>query len=626
MSLSPITSAATKRRFAVYDFEWVPGTLQMRICGLYDPEYPRKNGDPYYAFKSIGSFLQHVLSSQNRGKWFYAHAGGLADVQFVLEHILKRSNAHVVQDIEDTKTYVGDGIAVEAKFSGSSAVIVHVRQGKNVWHFVDSYWLLRDSLAKIGKAIGLAKAHPFDPDSPDYSEEGAIDWYRTVDLAELIPYNRMDCLILYTAIDQFQTKLMSMGGQLQMTLASCAMQLFKRSFLSQTIQPWRYANECAQHAYFASRVEVLNRQVYDAYFYDINSSFPYSMTFPCPGNFMLSRRYFTDSFADDRIFIADCEIEVPDTYFTPVPYRHPESNRVFFPTGKWRSWFTSIDLELMMKEECKVTKVHEALYFEPFTDLADYSNCIYAERKKCEPGSFMDMVYKLLLNALYGKFAESSSKTSFVYNPPAEELAKLRNPETGDLFNNVQNLFSLGYLVEKDLPVPHAHVPISAHVTARSRMNLFNFMSLPKTTSYCDTDGFDSDELLETSDLLGAIKLEKLITYAEFLAPKVYEMHGFKPNAERTKIEIYKAKGMSLGKSLASQRKLYGELKKGEAIPQRRMTRIRQGLRRAKDGNFTPKEESFDKKFNHTAMDKRFFYPDGHTRPWQIEELRENLI
>src|SRR5271154_4575395 len=99
------------RKYLVYDLEWVPGKfsksghMPVRMAGVYD-------GETYRWYTSVESFLNGELTSANRGKWFYAHAGGLADFQFLLHDLLQRN-----------------GYQIEAAFSGSSAIIVHVRKG-----------------------------------------------------------------------------------------------------------------------------------------------------------------------------------------------------------------------------------------------------------------------------------------------------------------------------------------------------------------------------------------------------------------------------------------------------------------------------------------------------------------
>jgi len=587
---------STPRKFQdvlVYDMEWIPGTLEIRLVGIYDGKYG------YRAYASVKLFLEYELTSRNRGRLFYAHAGGLADVQFVLEAV-----------IQVNREYPGT-YQVHASFSGSSAIIVHVSRGKNSWHFVDSYWLLRDKLKNIGISIGLLKGGIAEKDDPD--EDGLTDtefdrrlalkreWFRSTPINELRDYNEQDCLILYKAIYQFQLALLEMGGQLQMTLASCAMNLFRRKYLSNDIETCYEVNDFAKESYIASRVEVFQSSVQDANYYDINSSFPYAMTQPCPGEYIGC----TDSIPtkDSIIYITDALVEVPEATITPLPYRH-ESGRVFFPFGKWRSHFTNIDIELLQKEGGRILKVYETQMFHPFHDLREYATDIYNKRKAATD-DFTSLVYKLLLNSLYGKFAESAKKTSLRIDPD-------------EIRPSYEMLFPGAFLETHMVPVPHVHVPISAHITAMARRTLFNFMSSCCDFHYCDTDGFSTSEVLSTGKELGDLKLEKQIINGYFAAPKVYGIEGKELNKKSGEWENknhYKAKGFS--RMTASR---FLKVIEGEYIEYERMSRIRERFRK---GLFNPHEAIIKKRLKiGKIIPKRFTYPDGYTRPWHVDEIK----
>lgn len=564
------------RRFNVYDLEWVPGTLQVRIVGVFD-------GEEYRHYPNVKAFLRGELSSRNRGRWFYAHAGGLADVQFVLEAL--------VQD---------GSFEVKASFSGSSAIIVHVRKGNNVWHFVDSYWLLRDKLANIAKVVHMEKSGPAGED--DWDDEQIKEWYASVPMEKLVWYNENDCRILWRAIDAFETTLLELGGQLQMTLASCAMQLFRRHYLTRTIDTADPINRSSKESYFASRVEVFRRDITDAHYYDINSSFPYAMTKPVPGNLIATTKRLPKG---DSLYTADVEIEVPEHYLTPMPARL--AGRVFFPVGRWRGWFTNVDIELLQEEGGRILKVHEVMVFEPFLDLAAYATDLYTRRKNATT-ELEKVVYKLLLNSLYGKFAESELKDSLHINPSVKTLARL-NPE--------DMLFPGAWIETSTVAVPHMHVPISAHITAQARRTLYRFLSHSNDFHYCDTDGFSTTALYHTGPELGELKLEREIKEGFFVAPKVYRLD-----------DKVKAKGFSLGWDEKKQKKkeraiaLFEDLVANREIEVERMVRIRENFGK---GRIAPCEKIVKKGLRGTNLTKRFTYPDGSTRPWHIDEIKTAL-
>jgi hypothetical protein len=647
MALTVINAAQKIRQFLVYDLEWVPGSMRLRICGVYD------KGRGYRAYSSIEQFLREEVTDKNRGKWFYAHAGGMADLTFIVEKILEFANR------------AGFNYSMEASFSGSSAIIVKLCKGKNVWHFVDSYWLLRDKLENIGKWIGYSKGHNV-AGWEDMTREERKRWYAEADTSDLLVYNHQDCYILWHAIDQFQKTILEMGGQLQMTLASTAMFLFRRRFLTHDIEIPPHVNEAARQAYYSSRVEVFQSHCEEGYYYDINSSFPYAMTFPCPGQYLGSQR--TLPRRPDVIYIADVEVKVPDSYLPPLPYR--VNGRVFFPVGSWRTWMTQIDLELLLENGGELLKVHEAMGFEPFHDLKAYAEKFYELRKK-STNDFEKITGKLLMNSLYGKFGESAEKQQMHLNPTATKEWELREKEAS---GQAEMIFPGAWLEDNIVEVPHMHVPIGAHITSLARRTLFNFLKGCEEVYYSDTDSVVTTTKLPTSKDLGGLKLEYIIVPpdeeelrmeqaiyedtlehgAEFYSPKLYRMHALDPETGKRKL-VYRAKGFSLDnvdnnnpRAIAVDRWFKGDEReralravnfakiiRHEPVHFERMMRIKEMIR---TDNVKPQEAMITKSIRHKvvpwdplpkksdiSITKRFMYPDGNSRPWFTDELHDIL-
>lgn len=577
--------------------------MPVRLVGVYDREIG------YRCYQTVGSFLEHELTHKNRGRWFYAHAGGLADFQFLLEKLIAKK-----------------GYKIKASCSGSSLIIVHVTRGKNSWHFVDSYWLLRERLRKIGEWLGMKKGNE------DESEE----FYRDAPFSLLRDYNEMDCVILHRAIEAFEEALWELGGMLKMTVASCSMELFRRRFLKSPIETSSFANLMARKAYFASRVEVFNHEVgkdcghpedgsqcvpecINAWYYDVNSSFPYAMTFKIPGE-MTHHVHGRMPGNYDRIFMADVEIRVPGSNLPPIPTRL--GGRLFFPTGEWRSWLMSTDLELLERCGGKVTRVHECVAFESRDDLSDFANSVYDLRAKST--GFMEIACKYVMNSAYGKFAECDEKRGIEIDPV--------KPGTKD--QGWERLFPGCYIHTKKVAIPHEHVAISAHITAIGRRTLFDFMSETSKVHYCDTDGFSTDDYLGpgVEGVLGGLKLEKRIRHGEYVTQKVYRLDGdelkkgvWKPLGDKG----VRAKGFSRLDTdergnkvpgLASKR--FDEIMNGGTVQYRRMMRSTELLRRAET---TPRERLFPKRLSNEQVEKRVFYPDGHSRPWDMSELLQIL-
>jgi hypothetical protein len=607
MSITIITRRQQVRRFIVWDLEWVPGTYQLRLCGVYDTRHG------YRAYKSIHEFMRCELTPNNHGVWFFAHFGGVADLQFVVEEMCKP----LAKDA---------GFSIRGVLKDSSIVKCTVRHGSYRWNFLDSGWLLRRPLADIAKWIGLEKT---GPDEDNMTEEDIKEWFANVPIEELTEYNRNDCVILWEALTIMQQVILDLGGQMQATLPATAMQLFRRKYLHTEITTNDTINQLAKQSYVASRVENYVRYVDEpGFYYDINSSFPFAMTKPLPGNIYRNCIGTIPSTVWDYYpFIAECEVSVPETYLPPLPKRIEK--RIFFPVGKWRGWFTGVDLKLLLKEGGTFQKVSRCIAFEPFYDLANYANDLYLLRNRQGDG-FEKEFYKLKLNSLYGKFAEAPEKAVLLINPTAKELANLNR--TTDM------LFPGCYIHNSYTPIPHAHVPISSYITAYARGTLFDLMIARLwEVYYCDTDGFGTDDPdvyvdpgvkdSETGILippLGGLKLEKAFTEAEFAQPKLYKWRKADGSW------VVKAKGFSLGKLRDAQARVekFDSLVNGAEVRIERMGRLRENLRkriiRPRDIEMMKglRQSGFSRDGCKVAdCQKRFTYPDGRTRPWHIKEL-----
>lgn len=631
--LTPIHKAAKGKAFTTYDLEWWPDwnslpedqkakhdrktykDMSLRLVGVYDKE----RGFRHY--KTIAEFLDREMTHAARGRLFFAHAGGSYDVQFILQEIISNRQ----------------GWHVEAMFSGASAVMVKVKRNRQTWTFCDSFFLMRSKLADIGKWIG--------------QEKGTKEDMFTKDMAVLIDYNRKDCMILYAAIERLQNTLLGLGGELRATIASCAMTLFRRAYLGSEIATTDSGNEFGRKAYVASRVEVFERECGPANYWDINSSFPWSMCKPQPASMLR----ITHRVPDSGLYLLECDLSVPASYLPPLPYRTQDGSRIFFPSGTWNTWLDCTDVRLLEAEGGKIEKVYRCAVFEEFGDLAGYVRDLY-ERKAAATDTFERILYKYLLNALYGKFAERSDKRKILINP--EYTTCQHAPRHGG--DTCMRLIMPGvYEISETMNVAHAHVPISAHVTAESRGLLFGYlkdamggglhkpsnmesahvphsisnMEKGHTTSahidthglckpsrgkiyYCDTDSIVTDSVLESGEEIGQLKLEHKLTSATFVAPKLYSITDDKG---KSKVRSKGFRGLSLEE--------FRELVEGEEVMISRMARVRENLndamRKGRD-EMKIKEVRFGKRLRPGAVrPKRKDDGKGGTLPWKVEEVEE---
>jgi hypothetical protein len=617
MAITRILTPLEVRRFSVYDLEWHPQKLELRLLGLYD-------GRRYRSFLHVEDFLTHVLTREYEGQWLFAHWGGATDITFFLEWFHK------------------NGFHVDLRFSGSSAVFCEVSRGRRKWKFVDSFFLLRAPLRKIMEKLGMAKG----------GAEGDQDIF-VANIEELTDYNENDCRGLYLAVSRFQERMISMGTEMCPTIASTAMRLFRRQYLKADIPTDDAQNLIARKAYVASRVEVFSKEIEEAWQYDINSSFPSSMILPAPGAYLSTQKHVPK---DGDLFFADVTLTVPVCDFPPLPKRL--GGKVFFPIGSWRAWVCGADFRAL-ERYARIDTVHEVHLYDGRDDMAAYVTDIYEHRRQSQD-EFDREIDKLLMNALYGKWSERTEKSTVVIGGDHDvawyEAAGIEASE----------IFPGAIRIEENRAIEHEHPPFSAHITAHSREKILTLLLQARDAAYCDTDSCTTKAMLPTSGSLGDIKLEKLVHHGFYHAPKFYctdgtefkiwepespedrppdgaEQHGGAWYTKKARSVLVKAKGFSKvldgdaiersdGSTYRKQKKLgrddFQSLIQNGFVEMERMTRPKEMLRRhgmsLRKGEkhvLAPEMMQIQKRLQ-TYEQKREFSADGRrSRPFTVTEL-----
>jgi len=562
MSLTAINRPVERPKFAVWDLEWRPDNMALRLAGIRDAK-------GYRSFEGIPGLMRAMLTDEYNGYWFFAHFGGAADLAFLQQWFADHTD-----------------YTVTMMFSGSSAVMVEIVKGKKTWMLVDSFFLMRGSLEEIGKSLGVLKGT-----TGQTQEQKMAMFYAP--LPELRAYNEQDCNVLYQAIERFAIELEGLGGELCATIAGCAMRLFRRRFLKRDIRTSERLNDKLRDSYIASRVEVIRRKLEcPAFKLDINSSFPSSMIEPCPGDPV---GFNTRIPKAGDCFSVDTWLEVKPCHIPPMPYRL--DGRVFFPVGKWRAQLSGPDFRFAERLGA-VVKTGAVITFEPRDDWSDYVRTIY-DLRKASTDPFRRMVYKYLLNSLYGKHGQKPDKQAIIINPAKplwhEPGASLIRPGV--------------WLVKTHKHAAHEHVAMAAHVTAKSRAKITQYLLDAGDAYYCDTDSIVTEHLLEDSEELGHLKLEKPLSRGYFAAPKFYMCSG--PTATEVR-----AKGFPKMDEAGFWSVVNGSAKNVE-----RMARPREMWR---DQDLNPRALTIPKRARFT-QDKRQFSANGESRPYDVSELMEML-
>jgi hypothetical protein len=554
--MKPLSDENTWPQFAVFDAEAEDWTKITTVCHV--DEFGGR-----VMFPDFSQYLDYVFSPEFGSNCVWAHWGGRYDNRFVIMEAANRKWGW------------------HAAMSGSLIIILTVTNdiGQKV-KFCDSGRLLPDSVAKIGKTIGLPKLE---------LDRGNLQKYTAAEIEE---YCYRDCDIVLQGLQGLRSKLMAVGCDFGFTLASVATRLVRRGntlkwhkFYDRTkdkktgrnvltySKQMLAADEFCAPAYFGGRCEVYRktkpREVFrDLYLYDIRSSYPSSMCEPLPAYFKgftipketivsLPGRPAIHRQDTQRLLekcgISDATVTIPHDpehfRFPVLPWRDEKQHKVIYPympegeNGRW----TNIELlELWQQGREHGVKIHilAQAEFEAVPFLEPYVRQFYNMRKQAKAASdeMGSYVMKILMNSMYGKLVETAIKRSVI---SGSEVLAAAEAKFG--LNAIQQTPCPGvYFLTQEEDGPFKHEAAGAYVTALSRLRLLRGLNFARSQGanvyYCDTDSLILDKPVfgKGGEELGDFGLEKEIATAEIFASKVYKL-----TCKDGEI-IYKAKGMPI--------------------------------------------------------------------------------
>ena len=403
-------------------------------------------------FKTFASAAELVAFISPMDCIIYAHNGGKFDYHFLLEYL---------EPFDDIKI-----------INGRIAVM---RIGRAE---------LRDSFNIVPVALSAYKK-----DEIDYAimEADKRDLPSNADIIR--SYLRSDCVYLYELVSKF---IDAFG--LRLTLAGASMAEWKR--ISDRPVPQTDADFYAEISpyYFGGRVECFQSGIIETDFkvLDINSAYPYAMTFSHPYSV---ERETASGYMKDADFV-----KVLCNSCGAFPYRggmipdtedYEETEGLEFPNdGVWRE-FTVTGHEYRMAKDFGLlykSKVIESIRFAEHISFVEYVEHFYEmrNRAKAEKDEANSLFAKLFMNSLYGKFAANPERYSNYCVVPKENAADI----DGSGWNFAGEL-GPWVLAESELleeEKRYYNVATGASITGFVRAMLFNAIHTSKGVLYCDTD------------------------------------------------------------------------------------------------------------------------------------------
>lgn len=595
--LEPLTSEIKHRNFAVFDIESKADDTQKAgftrpfAVGFYD-------GVEYSCFRNepgleklpwqdracapggcLDKFLRHLLgftddparrADRDRYRDFdvYAHNMGAFDGLFLPNWIQRNHHRYSykimpmqsrIQTIEIWRFCANRNRHTQRDIKRADS---KDRKASGVWRFLDSFRIMPISLDAMAKSFGL---------------EGKLK--HDLNLNENDPhwddYLRQDCEQLYLCMQAYQRLIVEMGGEVGITAPSTAMKILRRRYLNQGLKIHRHVHfptcpikhpdgttcaGCAQEyfrtAYFGGRTEIYQRRGKGKY-YDVNSSYPFSMKKPMPVGEMtiLGENQDFSHLVETHIGFVRCTVEIPDhVYLPPLPVQH--EGKLKFPVGTFSGTWDWVELSTLGRVGGRILHVEKSVWIKGERFLAQYVDDLYQMRNKKRPDydEGKAATAKIMLNSTFGKFGMERERTEIVIVKPGEpepfggrlpgesvarwEKRKAQEKTEGAAWR-LPEMPGPSWMAHdspvriRDVTIDAAYIipQIAAHITALSR-NLLWESSMEMLRQgyeiyYSDTDSIITNcDTIPDSTELGGLKREYNGETVEIVcyAPKVYQV------------------------------------------------------------------------------------------------------
>ena len=252
---------------------------------------------------------------------------------------------------------------------------------------------------------------------------------------EAIKYCKLDCLSLHQILTKFSElifKEFKVDPIRSLTLPALAMRIYKTHFMpADTIyQILDQPQELIRNSYTGGSVDVYipsftatkaEHETTKLYYYDVNSLYPSVMlNNPMPVGKPVAFLGDIRDVENNPFGIFYCKITSPDNLEHPILQRRIKTAngiRTIAGLGSWEGWIFSEEMYNAMKYgyTFEISKGYE---FETGDIFSGYVSKMYSLRLQYPKGDAMNLIAKLLMNSLYGKFGMKldSTKVEIVNN------------------------------------------------------------------------------------------------------------------------------------------------------------------------------------------------------------------
>lgn len=411
---------------------------------------------------------------------------------------------------------------------------------------------LRDSLCILPVALAT-----YQKDKIDYAIFEPEERAKPANKRKISNYLQSDCRNLHQMVIPFIKRF---GDNL--TVAGAAMKQWQKISKREEIEPADRTDkefyERLAPYYYGGRVECFESGIIDTDFsvWDINSAYPYAMMHMHP---------YSATYQEFDYYVHDADFyRVNCVACGCFPYRSLGGgdglgHGLSFPRDSVAreyhvtNWEYRAALDTKSLEQVEVLK---SLRFTRHTSFQAYINEFWDERKKAqaEGDTLADIFCKLMMNALYGKWAANPENYRNYIICPHEKAAELSSGKSAFSFAGELGPWLLASKPLDEYAARYYNVATGASITGFVRAMLWRAIHTCKGVLYVDTDSIAARTkggAVSLGDALGQWKCEGLFDRAGIAGKKLYIFRGALGQVDKDGARLYKtaSKGVRLTKA-----------------------------------------------------------------------------
>lgn len=407
-----------------------------------------------------------------------------------------------------------------------------------------NYYVL--SVEKLGETFGIKKLNQEEEEKFDFSI------LETYPIEKVIEYCERDVDIIQKAMEAIfyacQNGEETGFGSFRNTIPAMAFNAYRTWFMPNgeiLCHDNDEALNLEREAYYGGRVEVWKRGTAKERVIgvDINSMYPHVMkTQLYPSRMFSYRKRETVSGLKSLIeqgfgVIAKVTIRTNENAY-PMRYK----KKLLFPVGTFQTTISTPEIQYALSRGHIVT-VHEVAVYKMLPLFEGFVERFYSQREAAKKRNdrVWDLLYKLVLNSLYGKFGQLKREWQEVgtCDKDVVETEDIVDISTGEPVRIRLRKFGGKIYMEEHIEdvAYNSSIAIAAHVTAYARMLLWGYMQTAGIENhyYNDTDSLFVNEagfenLKQAGFLhktkLGYLDIDATPETATFWGPKHYELDG----------------------------------------------------------------------------------------------------